>query len=256
MSYILEVDHLTRAFSDVGVSPQVVLKDISFNLEEGEFLAIFGRAGSGKSMLLSNLLAMDHATSGTVRFRGRDVNQLTEIQMEDIRLNSIGFVSQQFPLQQNLTIRDNILQPAFQAGTLPKSQVEARAEELMAWAGIEQHARMRVSNSDETLLMRAIICRELINDPALLVLNSINQSIESGEAIDILESVFAYRLKHPIAILLTTDDPEIAAYADRVLFFSHGEIKAELQLGRLGDFKAGHQSRVDQLTSQLESLDI
>lgn len=252
MSYILEVDHLTRAFSDVGVSPQVVLKEISFNLEEGEFLAIFGRTGSGKSILLSNLLAMDHATSGTVRFRGQDVNQLTEIQMEDIRLNSIGFVSQQFPLQQNFTIRDNILQPAFQAGTLSKSQAEARAEELMAWAGIEQQARTRVSHLDENLLMRATICRELINDPVLLVLNSISEQIQSADAVDILESVLSYRQAHPIAILLTTDDPEIAAYADRVLFFNGGEIKAELQLGRLEDLKADHQSRIDQITAQLE----
>lgn len=253
MSYILEVDHLTRAFSDVGVSPQIVLKDISFTLEEGEFLAIFGRTGSGKSILLSNLLAMDHATSGTVRFRGQDVSQLTEIQMEDIRLNSIGFVSQQFPLQQNLTIRDNILQPAFQAGVLSKSQAEARAGELMAWAGIEQQARSSVSHSDENLLMRAIICRELINDPVLLVLNSISHLIESADAVDILESVLSYRQSHPIAILLTTDDPEIAAYADRVLFFSDGEIKAELQLGRLEDLKADRQARIDQITTQLES---
>ena len=254
MSFILEVDHLTRAFSDVGDSPQVVLKDISFNLEEGEFLAIFGRTGSGKSMLLSNLLAMDHATSGSVRFRGQDVNQLSDIQMDDLRLNTVGFVSQQFPLELNLTIRDNILQPALQAGKLTKSQAEARADELMAWAGIAQHARTGVSHADEMLQMRTIICRELINDPDLLVLNAISHLVESGDAVAVLKSVLEYRKAHEIAILLTTDDPDIAAFADRVIFMNDGEIQGELSLGQMRDDFSDLESRSNAITQKLESF--
>lgn len=244
MTVLLEVINLSRSFTEVKNNPQTVLNKINFTVHRGEFVAILGKAGSGKSILLAELLAMDRATSGSIRFNGVEINELEDYQMEELRLKSIGFVSHSYPLQKNLTIRDNILQPAMQVGLISKTEIEERANWLMKSAGIQEIARVSVSQAEKDQILRAAFCRELINNPDLLVLDAVAEALETEQIQSIMDFLKLYRASHEVAILLTTHDPETASFADRVLLMSAGEIIADVSLGNLPEENSGSDHRL------------
>lgn len=129
---VLEVKNLSKAFGDIQV-----LNNISFKVDEGDFIAIMGRSGSGKSTLLYHISGMDKPTSGDVIFAGKDIAKLDDNKMSEVRLKHMGFIFQHSYLLKNLSIRDNIILPGFKAGILSREQVNRKAKTLMIKTGID-----------------------------------------------------------------------------------------------------------------------
>lgn len=225
MKTVLEVKNLRKSFED-----EQVLHDITFKVDEGEFIAIMGQSGSGKSTLLYSISGMDSPTSGNVLLCGKDISRLDDKDMSEIRLKQMGFVFQHSYLLKNLSIRDNIVLPGFKAGTLSREEINQNADELMKKTGIYavgSHDIKQVSGGE---LQRTAICRALINHPDILFGDEPTGSLNSSttkEVMDIINSVN----REGTTVIIVTHDAKVATRASRVIYLMDGNIHAELALG-------------------------
>ncbi|MGN1466777.1 MAG: ABC transporter ATP-binding protein [Ruminococcus sp.] len=219
----IEVNGLWKSFDG-----NSVLKDISFQIESGEFVAVMGQSGCGKSTLLYSVSGMDRPTKGQIRFDNRELSALSEKQMQKLRLEHMGFIFQKPNFIKNLSIADNIVFPAFQLGKRSRKEIVADAENLMKRMGIlcvADHDIRKVSGGQ---LQRAAICRAMINHPHILFGDEPTGALDSSstkEVMDILEQINC----DGTTILLVTHDAKVAARADRIIYLEDGKIKDEFR---------------------------
>ena len=227
MSKVLEVKDLCKTY--VVDKRQVnVLRNVSFNVEEGEMVAIMGPSASGKSTLLYSVSGMDNATSGTVLFDGKDITKMKKNELSDVRLDEMGFIFQQMFMMKNLTILDNILLPGFQSKKLQrtKKEVTELGEELMRKMGIIEAADHDINEVSGGQLQRACICRSLINQPKLLFADEPTGALNRASSNEVMEELTRIN-KEGTTIMMVTHDAKVAAKCSRVLYIVDGNIKGE-----------------------------
>lgn len=223
---ILEVNGIYKSFEG-----NEILKDICFCMEKGEFVAVMGQSGCGKSTLLYSISGMDCPTKGDVFFAGQRLSDLSEREMEKLRLNGMGFIFQKANFLKNLSIEDNIIFPAFQAKKKSRTEIVKEAEKLMERVGILPVANHDIRKVSGGQLQRAAICRAMINHPDILFGDEPTGALNSSatrEVMDILGQIN----REGTTILLVTHDAKVAARADRIIYLEDGKIKEECQLGR------------------------
>lgn len=246
MKTILEVKNLGKTFEDTQV-----LKDINFNVNEGEFIAIMGQSGSGKSTLLYNISGMDRPTSGNVQFCGKDISNFEDDKMSEVRLKQMGFIFQHSYLLKNLSIRDNIVLPGFKSGKLSREQINRFADVLMEMTGIQNVADRDIKKVSGGQLQRAAICRALINQPDILFGDEPTGALNSSttrEVMDIINSVNT----DGTTVIIVTHDARVAARANRVIFLMDGCIHNELTLEKYDGDATKKLSREKRLSEWLE----
>ena len=226
-----------------------VLRNVSLHIKPGEFVAVMGQSGCGKSTLLYCISGMDQPTSGEILFQGRSLTGISAKETQHLRLSHMGFIFQKANFLKNLSIQDNILFPAFQAGDRPRRDIVAEAEALMHRMGIEAIAAQDIRTVSGGQLQRAAICRAMINHPKILFGDEPSGALNSAatkEVLDILSQIH----QEGTTILLVTHDAKVAARADRVIYLEDGRIRAELPVGR---FAAG-QAREKRLADWLANM--
>ncbi len=232
---ILEVKNLCKTYI-VNKRQNNVLKNVNFNVGEGEMVAVMGPSGSGKSTLLYAVSGMDDLTAGEVNFCGKNIAQMGERELADLRLDEMGFIFQQMYMLKNLTILDNIILPATQSKKLrePRRETARRGQDLMRRLGIIDIANNDINEVSGGQLQRACICRSLINQPEILFADeptgALNRSF-SEEVMGILNKINA----EGTTIMLVTHDMRVAAKCSRILYIVDGKIKGELELGKIQD---------------------
>ena len=228
-----------------------ILKDIDFHIRKGEFTAIMGQSGCGKSTLLYCVSGMDQPTAGEVYFEERKLSAISEKEMERLRLERMGFIFQKANFLKNLSIEDNIVFPAFQAGEISRGEIVKEAETLMEQMGIRQIADHDIRKVSGGQLQRAAICRAMINHPAILLGDEPTGALNSSatkEVMDILNEINS----RGTTVLLVTHDAKVAARADRVIYLEDGRVKENLELGRF--VKEDMAKREDSLKIWLEKM--
>lgn len=228
-----------------------ILKDIDFHIGKGEFTAIMGQSGCGKSTLLYCVSGMDQPTAGEVYFEERKLSAFSEREMERLRLERMGFIFQKANFLKNLSIEDNIVFPAFQAGSKSRGEIVKEAETLMGQMGIRQIADHDIRKVSGGQLQRAAICRAMINHPAILLGDEPTGALNSSatkEVMDILNEINS----RGTTVLLVTHDAKVAARADRVIYLEDGRVKENLELGRY--VKEDMAKREDSLKIWLEKM--
>ena len=208
-----------------------VLRNISFDIDKGEFISIMGPSGSGKSTLLYTVSGMDNATSGEVFFNGKDIGKLNKKEMSQLRLNNMGFIFQQMHMLKKLCIIDNIVFPGYQSGK-PKKEVNSRAEMLMRRLGVIETAERNINEVSGGELQRACLCRALINQPDILFADEPTGALNSAAANDVMKE-FTAANNDGTTILMVTHSERVAARSDRVLYLVDGGILGELDLGKM-----------------------
>ena len=226
MEKLLRVENLTKG---------QILHQISFDMAQGEMLAVMGPSGSGKSTLLYNVAGMDQPTSGQVWLGDVEVTKLSEDEKARLRLRRMGFVFQQMNMMANLNIQDNILLPAAQAnrgkGRKSKEELNLRARGLMeklGIAGLETRAITQVSGGQ---LQRACICRSMMNEPEILFADEPTGALNKSAAEEVMEELVKLN-QEGTAILMVTHDSKVASSCDRIIYLLDGRISAELALGK------------------------
>ena len=223
---ILETKGLCKSYGS-----NSVLSDVDLQIDNGEFIAIMGQSGCGKSTLLYCISGMDKPSAGRICFDGVDMADLTDKQMQELRLERMGFVFQKTSFLKNLSIIDNIVYPAFQLGRIKRSEIIREALSLMEEMGISSIAENDIHKVSGGQLQRAAICRAMINHPDILFGDELTGALNSSTTREVL-SIIDNINKKGTTVLLVTHDANVAVHADKVIYLEDGRIMDTLNLGK------------------------
>ncbi|GAA1473655.1 ABC transporter ATP-binding protein [Corynebacterium felinum] len=227
MSTILSACTVIKEFNTT-IPPVQVLRGVSLDVEEQEFVAIMGASGSGKSTLLYSISGMDAPTSGEVTIAGQNLSQLSQQQAAKLRLEHMGFVFQQPHFLDNLSIIDNVALPALKAKV---ANAYKKAEQLLVRFDIAHIAHHGITQVSGGQLQRAALCRALITRPKILFADEPTGALNSAMTGEVLAALADAR-KLGCAIVMVTHDYRCAARADRVIYLKDGLIVDQCQFGR------------------------
>jgi putative ABC transport system ATP-binding protein len=219
---MIECKNIVKIYKN-GDNETPVLKNISFNINEGEFVAIIGPSGSGKSTLMNILGCLDTPTSGQYFFDGKDVSKLSDDELAEIRKNKIGFVFQSFNLLKRTSVLKNVMLPLMYM-EFPSEKREARAAEALKSAGLDESRFYHLSNQlSGGQMQRVAIARALVNDPKIIFADEPTGNLDSKTG-EIVLQTFQNLNKQGRTIILITHEKYIAAHAKRIIFIKDGEI--------------------------------
>ena len=220
MANILEVKDLCKTYV-IDKRQNNVLRNVNFEVEEGDMVAIMGPSGSGKSTLLYSVSGMDVPTSGTVCFAGRDIAKLSQTELAKVRLDEMY-------MMKNLTILDNILLPAMESKKDERSRAEkvAFAEELMRKLSIIEVADNDINEVSGGQLQRACICRSMVNHPKLLFADEPTGALNRAASTEVMDALGKLN-REGTTIMMVTHDAKVASRCKRVLYILDGTIKGE-----------------------------
>jgi len=237
MNKVLSVNNLCKTYI-VNKRQNNVLRNVNFEMYEGEFVSIMGPSGSGKSTLLYTVSGMDRMTAGKVIFAGKDISDVSPSKMSDIRINEMGFVFQQMHMLRNLSIYDNIIIPAYNSDSgktkEQRKKINEYALELMRKLEIIDIADNDITEVSGGQLQRACICRALINKPKMIFADEPTGALNSKTANEVM-SEFININRMGTSILLVTHDIKVAAKTDKVLYIVDGNIQGEFVLGKYSE---------------------
>ncbi len=217
---ILEVQHLVKTYGK-GDNLVRAVDDVSFSVDEGEFLAIVGASGSGKSTLLHLLGGVDRPTSGKVLIDGKDIYNLSDDALAIFRRRQVGIIYQFYNLIPILNVTENITLPCDLDG---KPVSKKRLEELLKVLGLEQRVSHLPNQLSGGQQQRVSIGRALINDPAIILADEPTGNLDSKSGDEIVSLLRLSNQKYHQTIIIITHDLEIASQADRVITFEDGKI--------------------------------
>ena len=196
------------------------LKDVCFQMEEGEYVAIMGPSGSGKTTLMNIAGCLDQATSGSFFLDGSDVRNCTDNQMSDMRLKKIGFVFQTFQLLPRMSALENVALPLSYAG-VPKKERLNRAYKMLESVGLADRADFKPTQLSGGQKQRVAIARAMINDPKILLADEPTGALDSKSGDQIME-LFKELNENGVSILMITHDANIASHASRMVEIRDG----------------------------------
>ena len=230
---VIELEHVHKTYTmgDVEVH---ALRGISLTIRAGEFVAIMGTSGSGKSTTMNIIGCLDRPTRGMYILDGQDVSALSKDERADIRSRKLGFVFQGFNLLSRTSALENIELPMLYAG-LDTGERHRRAIEALhsvGLAGREQNHPNQLSGGQQ---QRVAIARALVNDPALILADEPTGNLDSRTSIEVMEIFQRLNRERGITLVLVTHEPDIAEYADRVVVFKDGKIKKDYRVAHPRD---------------------
>jgi putative ABC transport system ATP-binding protein/macrolide transport system ATP-binding/permease protein/lipoprotein-releasing system ATP-binding protein len=206
--------------------------DVSLALAPGEFVAVVGRSGSGKSSLLAMLGGLCRPTSGTVAFDGVDLWTLPEDRRAAFRNREVGFVFQSASLLPTLRVIDNVALPALMSGALPAPDAYRRAAELLVRVGLGQRADAYPSELSGGEQRRVGLARAIVNSPAIVLADEPTSDLDEETEEEILDALEEIHRRDGVALVIVTHDPKIAGRARRVLEIKNGSIVASTAVPR------------------------
>jgi putative ABC transport system ATP-binding protein len=225
MAPVIEVKDLVKDYR-LGEAPVHVLKNVSFEIERGDFVSIMGPSGSGKSTLMNILGCLDKPTSGAYALDGVSVGNLNRDQLAEIRNKKIGFVFQQFNLLARTSATENVELPLMYTDAPARERHERAREALLAvgLAGREEHQPSQLSGGQQ---QRVAIARSLVNDPSIILADEPTGALDSRTGIEIMAIFQRLNREKGITMIVVTHDPDIAAYSNRSIHFKDGRLQLD-----------------------------
>ena len=217
---ILKVEHLVKQYGK-GDNAVLAVNDISFSVEQGEFVAIVGSSGSGKSTLLHLLGGVDRPTSGKVYIQGEDIYSLNSDKIAIFRRRQVGLIYQFYNLIPILNVKENITLPCELDGRTPDKKELCDLINTLGLKDRVSHLPNQLSGGQQ---QRVSICRALINHPAILLADEPTGNLDSRSSDEIVELLKLSNQKYNQTIVMITHNLEIAKIADRILRIEDGRL--------------------------------
>ena len=227
---ILEVEHLKKTYTTrLGSNRVEALRDVNFNVEQGEFVAIMGESGSGKTTLLNLLAALDKPTGDQIRLNGKNLGDLKEKEIAAFRRENLGFVFQDFNLLDTFNLMDNILLPLVLSGK-KYHEMNQRLKPLASMLGISELLYKYPYEVSGGQKQRAAVARALITHPKLILADEPTGALDSRSSDDLLQ-MFGRINQSGQTILMVTHSVKAASHAGRVLFIADGSVFHQMYRG-------------------------
>src|SRR5882724_1223969 len=209
----------------MGTETVHALRDLSLEIERGEYVAIMGPSGSGKSTLMNMIGCLDTPTSGSYELNGQDVSHMDDNQLAEIRNCEIGFVFQTFNLLARSTALRNVELPMIYAG-VPGEERRAKALHALAQVGLADRVLHKPNELSGGQRQRVAVARALVNDPSILLADEPTGNLDSTTSLEIMD-LFAALHTGGNTVILVTHEPDIAAFAERQVVLKDGKVVAD-----------------------------
>ncbi|WP_304665265.1 ABC transporter ATP-binding protein [Massilia sp. erpn] len=219
---LIDIRAVRKSYFSVSVETPV-LHGIDLQVPRGDFLAVMGQSGSGKSTLMNILGCLDLASDGSYLLNGVDVRSLSRAELAVIRNRTIGFVFQSFNLIKRMSVAENVALPLIYAG-VSRGKAQAKALAELEKVGLKELARRTPSQLSGGQQQRVAIARALVADPPLLLADEPTGNLDTQTSVDIMRSLQRLNEETGITILLVTHEPDVAAYARRLVRVSDGRV--------------------------------
>jgi putative ABC transport system ATP-binding protein len=226
---LIELSRISRVYGS-GEAEVRALDGVDLTIREGEFVAIMGASGSGKSTAMNIIGCLDTPTSGEYRFGGVTVSGLTRDQRAVLRRNYLGFIFQGFNLLPRTTALENVELPLIYKG-LPRAERETRARAALAQVGLqgrEAHDPSQLSGGQQ---QRVAIARALAGDPRVILADEPTGNLDSQRSVEIMELLSALNRDQGLTIIMVTHEENMAAFARRLVTFNDGRIVSDSPVG-------------------------
>lgn len=222
---MIQIKNLTKKFQN-GDQEIIALNNVSFSVPEGQFLTVSGRSGSGKSTLLYQLGLLDIPTSGEVWIDGQDYVPVGENERTDVRLNSLGYIFQDYAILPSLTALENTMLPLLMQG-YSKKEAESKAYKALERLGIKDRMNNLPSQLSGGQQQRVSIARAIAHNPKIIFADEPTANLDSETSEQVIQA-FLDLNKDGQTIVMVTHEPEYAKLADRTIFMTDGAITSDI----------------------------
>lgn len=222
---IIEMQHIRKVYI-MGTQQVEALKDINIQVKKGEYVAFMGPSGSGKSTLMNIIGCLDTPTSGRYFLNQKDVSQMDENELAEVRNKEIGFVFQTFNLLPRMSALDNVALPLIYAGYKKSERIE-RAMQALENVGLAERAHHKPNELSGGQRQRVAIARALVNNPSILLADEPTGNLDSKTSYEIME-LFDQIHAQGNTIIMVTHEDDIAGYAERIVRLRDGLIESDL----------------------------
>ncbi|MGK0427232.1 MAG: putative ABC transport system ATP-binding protein [Ulvibacter sp.] len=226
MSLVIKIRNITRDFP-LGNEVVKVLKGIDLDIEKGEYVALMGPSGSGKSTLMNLLGCLDTPTSGSYFLSGKDVSNMSDDDLAEIRNKEIGFVFQTFNLLPRTTALENVALPMIYAG-VSKGDRKTRAEEVLSEVGLADRMDHKPNQLSGGQRQRVAVGRALVNKPSIILADEPTGNLDSVTSLEIL-ALFDEIHRQGNTVIVVTHEEEVAEHAHRVIRLRDGMVESDVR---------------------------
>ncbi|MBR0480522.1 ABC transporter ATP-binding protein [Candidatus Saccharibacteria bacterium] len=222
MGIIIEAKGLTKTYGKRAAA-FTALRDVNFQIEEGETLAIVGKSGSGKSTLMHLLALLDTPTHGTIKIDGIAASRLKGRKLNKLRNQRFGFVFQQFFMNANDTVLENVMLP-LKIGKVNRFKRKKLAMEALKTVGLEDKAKNKATDLSGGQKQRVCIARAIVNNPKVIFADEPTGNLDSGTGDKITDLLFDLAKKQGVTLIIVTHDEDLAKLCNRIIRISDGQI--------------------------------
>lgn len=225
--------NIQNIYKNYGKEPMIVpvLKDVSLEVVQGDYIAIMGPSGSGKTTLMNIIGCLDRASLGTYLFEDEDISEMNDDALSDLRLNKIGFVFQNFNLLSSETAQENVALPLIYAG-IDKEKRNQRAIDVLNKVGLQDRISFKPSQLSGGQKQRVAIARAIINNPKILLADEPTVALDQASGKQVME-LFKSLNDEGVTIIMITHDANVASHAKKIFHIIDGEIIENKQGGVL-----------------------
>ena len=229
MNKVIEAKNLTKIYGKKAAA-FTALKNINLSIYEGESVAIVGKSGSGKSTLMHILALLDRPTKGEILIDGKNASKLKNKELNKLRNERFGFVFQQFFMNANDTVLENVLLP-LKIAKLGRKKRKKEALEALKIVDLESKVKNKATDLSGGQKQRTASCRALVSNPKLIFADEPTGALDSKSATDLLKALSSLNEDQEATIMMVTHDAFAASFCRRILFISDGRLSREMIRG-------------------------